>query len=151
MPRAYGFNAPDGDYEDSGNNVLNIDFIVFTLLIIANTAVVICLSYLLGWPRRSRVKNLPYESGIMPTGDAHVRTAVPYYLVAIAFILFDVEVLFLYAYGIVMYQLSWDGFAKAMIFLFFVFSGLVYIWLRGGLMWRHLSSKVSAKATSSQG
>jgi NADH-quinone oxidoreductase subunit A len=130
--------------------VLNIDFIVYALLVTANAGVIIGLSYLLGWPRRSRVKNEPYESGIAPTGPAHVRTSIPYYLVGIAFILFDVEVLFLYTYGIVMYRLEWDGFFKAMLFLFFVFSGLVYIWLRGGLMWRHLSSKVSAKASSSQ-
>ncbi len=123
-------------------------FLVYTVFVIANAFVVIGLSYLLGWPSRNRTKNLPYESGIVPTGEAHVRTAVPYYLVAIAFILFDVEVLFLYTYGVAMYRLGWEGFFKALVFIFFVFAGLVYLWLRGGLMWRHLSSKASDKHTS---
>jgi NADH-quinone oxidoreductase subunit A len=124
--------------------------LIYGFMVVANAFLVVGVSYLLGLPRRSRVKDVPYESGIAPTGGAQAQTMVPYYLVAICFILFDVEILFLYTYGIDMYRLRWDGFVKAMIFLFFVFGGLVYIWLRGGLIWRHLSTKASDKASSSQ-
>lgn len=97
------------------------------------------VSYLFGVPRHQRHKDMPYESGITPTGTAQVRMSIPYYLVAIFFLLFDVEVAFLFAWAVVAYELGWVGFAKAFIFIAFLTGGLVYTWLRGGLEWRRLS------------
>jgi NADH-quinone oxidoreductase subunit A len=119
-------------------------------LIVGAAAIVIVLSTLLGHPRHSKYKDTPYESGIAPTGDARLRTAVPYYLVAIFFIMFDVEVIFLYPWAVRLQELSWAGFAKALVFLIFVTAGLAYIWLRGGLAWRHLSRTASGRASSSR-
>ncbi len=73
---------------------------------------------------------------------------MPYYLVAIFFLMFDVEIAFLYAYGSAIRDLGWDGFIKAFIFILFLTGGLAYIWLRGGLEWRHHSKRASNKATS---
>lgn len=120
--------------------------IVFSVMVLANAIGATAASYLLGRPRHSPVKDIPYESGITPTGEAHVRTAVPYYLVAIFFILFDVEVIYLFPWGAAMRDLSWPGLIKAFVFIIFVFAGLIYIWLRGGLIWRHRSSKASKTA-----
>jgi len=110
--------------------------------------VIIGLGYLLGLPRHNKHKDQPYESGVVPTGGARLRMAVPYYLVAIFFLMFDVEIAFLYAYGMAIRELGWDGFLKMFIFIVFLIGGLAYIWLRGGLEWRHHSRKASSKATS---
>jgi len=111
--------------------------------------VIIGLSRLLGKPTRSKIKDIPYESGIAPTGGAHVRTSIPYYLVAIFFLMFDVEIAFLYAYGITVRELGWDGFVKAMIFIGFLVGGLAYIWMRGGLQWRHPKKEARNNHSSS--
>jgi NADH-quinone oxidoreductase subunit A len=110
--------------------------------------IIIGLSRLLGKPTHSKIKDIPYESGIAPTGTANVRTSIPYYLVAIFFLMFDVEIAYLYAYGVSVRDLGWDGFLKAMIFIGFLAGGLVYIWLRGGLEWRR-PSKTAPKNPSS--
>lgn len=126
-----------------------IPLAVFVAAVFITAAGAVVVSALLGWSRRGKYKDLPYESGIPPTGDARIRMAVPYYLVAIMFILFDVEILILYPYAAAMRGLAWDGFAKALVFILFVFAGLVYVWLRGGLIWRHRSGPGSAKTSSS--
>jgi NADH-quinone oxidoreductase subunit A len=99
-------------------------------------------SYIFGVPRHQRHKDMPYESGITPTGGAQVRMSIPYYLVAIFFLLFDVEVAFLFTWAVVAYDLGWVGFLKAMVFVGFLTAGLIYTWLRGGLEWRRHSKTV---------
>lgn len=118
------------------------ELLIYTFLIVGMAFVIIGLSRLLGKPTRSKIKDIPYESGMAPTGGAHVRTSIPYYLVAIFFLLFDVEIAFLYAYGTAVRDLGWDGFVKVMIFIGFLTGGLAYIWLRGGLEWRRPTKKV---------
>lgn len=125
-----------------------LEILIYTLLVVANAGVIILLGYLLGLPRHNKHKDTPYESGMIPTGGARLRMSVPYYLVAIFFLMFDVEIAFLYAYGMSMRELGWSGFIKAFIFILFLTGGLAYIWLRGGLEWRHHSRRASSKATS---
>lgn len=143
--RAGFLHRPDG-FEN--NNVL--PFLVYSLVVAAVAAVIIPLSTFLGRPRHSSHKDMPYESGIAPTGGAHIRTSIPYYLVAILFIMFDIEIIYLYPWAVRLYELSWAGFVKALIFLIFVFAGLAYVWLRGGLIWRHLIKTASGKPSSSR-
>ena len=118
-----------------------LPLLVYGALVFGAGIVVIVLSTLLGKPRHSPHKDVPYESGIAPVGEAHIRQSVPYYLVAVFFILFDVDIIFLYPWAVRAYELSWGGFIKALVFILFLFAGLVYIWLRGGLIWRHLSTR----------
>jgi NADH-quinone oxidoreductase subunit A len=117
-------------------------------MVIGMAFVIIGLSRLLGRPVHNKHKDMPYESGIAPTGGARLRMSVPYYLVAIFFLMFDVEIAFLYAWGIALRDLGWQGFVKAMIFIGFLVGGFIYIWLRGGLEWRRPSNRASSKATS---
>lgn len=124
-----------------------VPFLIYSAAVIALAVIIIGFSTLLGIPRRNPQKDTPYESGIEPTGGAQVRTAIPYYLIAIFFILFDVELIFLYPWAVRLHQLSWSGFFKAFMFLAFVAAGLLYIWLRGGLVWR-LASRTSSETTS---
>jgi NADH-quinone oxidoreductase subunit A len=116
-----------------------LELSVYAVMVIMVAVGAIVLSLILGKPRHSRYKDTPYESGIAPTGPSQTNMSIPYYLVAISFLLFDVEVVFLYAWAIRFYELSWEGLLKAGVFIAFLFAGLVYIWLRKGLVWRRLS------------
>lgn len=125
------------------------ELLIYTVLVVGMAFIIIGLSRLLGKPTHSKIKDIPYESGMAPTGGAHVRTSIPYYLVAIFFLMFDVEIAFLYAYGTAVRDLGWDGFVKVMVFIGFLAGGLAYIWLRGGLQWRHPMKKASSNRLSS--
>ncbi len=92
-------------------------------------------SYLLGKRVRSRVKDMPYECGIVPTGDARQRFSVKFYLVAMVFILFDIEAVFLYPWAVVFRQLKMFAFVEMAVFLVLVLSGFFYIWKKGALDW----------------
>jgi NADH-quinone oxidoreductase subunit A len=93
------------------------------------------LSALIGKRRPSRVKNQPYECGITPTGDASTRFSVKFYLVAMLFILFDVEAVFLYPWAIIYRDLKWFGFWEMLVYIGIVLVGFVYIWKKGVLDW----------------
>jgi NADH-quinone oxidoreductase subunit A len=93
------------------------------------------LSFLLGTHRRSRQKLAPYECGIAPTGDARHRFNVKFYLVAMVFILFDVEIVFLYPWAVIFHQLRMFGFLEMLLFLLLVLPGFVYLWKKGVFDW----------------
>ena len=93
------------------------------------------VSYLLGKRVRDRVKETPYESGINPTGDARQRFSVKFYLVAMLFILFDIEAIFLYPWVVVYRDLKMMGFLEMLVFVVLILSGFFYIWKKGALNW----------------
>jgi len=92
-------------------------------------------SWLLGKKVRNRIKDTPYESGIMPTGDARQRFSVKFYLVGMLFILFDIEAIFLYPWVVVYRELKIFGFVEMLIFVILILSGFFYIWKKGALDW----------------
>ena len=92
-------------------------------------------SYLLGQHRPTPRKLSAYECGISPTGDARQRFSVKFYLVAMVFILFDVEVVFLYPWAVVFRELGRFGFVEMFLFLLLVLPGFVYMWKKGVLDW----------------
>jgi NADH-quinone oxidoreductase subunit A len=93
------------------------------------------VSALLGKKIRNRVKDMPYESGIVPTGDARHRFSVKFYLVGMLFILFDIEAIFLYPWVVVYRDLKMLGFFEMLIFVILILSGFFYIWKKGALDW----------------
>ena len=95
------------------------------------------LSYLLGKKVRNRVKDMPYESGIVPTGDARQRFSVKFYLVGMLFILFDIEAIFLYPWAVVYRQLKMFAFVEMLIFVILIFCGFFFIWKKGALDWSY--------------
>ncbi len=101
----------------------------------------ITVSYLLGKRVKNRVKDMPYESGIVPTGDARQRFSVKFYLVAMLFILFDIEAIFLYPWAVVYRELLMPGFIEMLIFVILILSGFFYIWKKGALDWSGEVSK----------
>jgi NADH-quinone oxidoreductase subunit A len=92
-------------------------------------------SFLLGKKVRNRVKDMPYECGITPTGSARERFSVKFYLVAMVFILFDIEAIFLFPWAVVFRELKMFGFVEMFLFVILVFAGFFYIWKKGVLSW----------------
>jgi NADH-quinone oxidoreductase subunit A len=90
---------------------------------------------LIGRKTHSRFKDQPYESGVDPTGPAQPGRPVPFYLVAIFFIVFDVEVVFISSWAVAYDLLGWSGFLQILFFIVILFFGLVYLWAEGALDW----------------
>ncbi len=95
----------------------------------------ILLSALLGPRRPSPEKLSPYECGIEPVGTARERFSVKFYLVAMLFIIFDMEIVFLYPWAVVYKQLKAFGLAAMGTFLLILLVGYFYVWKKGGLEW----------------
>lgn len=108
---------------------------VYGLMVLALIAVLLFISSWLGQKKPSPEKLRVYESGIIPTGTARLRYPVPFYLVAIFFLIFDVEGAFIFSWAIACENLGWSGWFQITFFIFVLVLGLVYIWVKGGLEW----------------
>ena len=93
------------------------------------------LTTLLGPKLRFTEKQEPFECGEHPIVSPYQRFNVKFYMVAVSFIIFDVEVVFLYPWAVVFRELGWFGFLAMMPFLFLLTAALVYEWMKGGLDW----------------
>ena len=102
---------------------------------IANAVGMVVLSHLVSPFRPTPAKLEPYESGMTPLGDTRERFSVKFYMVAILFIVFDLETIFLLSWGVVMRSLGWEGFAAALIFIVVLTVGMIYEWKKGALEW----------------
>jgi NADH-quinone oxidoreductase subunit A len=78
----------------------------------------------------------PFESGVVPVGDVHVRLAVHYYPVAIFFVIFDLEAIFIYAWAVAFREAGWMGYVEMLTFILILLASLVYLWRCGALDWR---------------
>jgi len=108
---------------------------VFAGMVCLLIAVLLFISGWLGEKRRSTEKGRAYESGIIPTGSARLRYPVPFFLVAIFFLIFDVEGAFIFTWAIAWEELGWAGWLEITFFIGMLVLGLVYIWRKGGLQW----------------
>ena len=97
----------------------------------------VILSSLFGPRRPTPEKSAPYECGMPPVGDARERQSVKFYLVAMIFLLFDIEVAFLYPWAMALRQLGWPGFVQVVLFMALLLAGYVYVWRKGVLDWGH--------------
>ncbi|MHB8231299.1 MAG: NADH-quinone oxidoreductase subunit A [bacterium] len=77
----------------------------------------------------------PYECGVEPTGEPHVRFDIKFYLIAIFFLLFDIEALFLFPWAVIFSKLGFLGFIEMFLFIVILVIGLLYVWLKGALKW----------------
>ena len=95
----------------------------------------VTLSGLLGPKHPTAEKSAPYECGMPPVGDARERVSVKFYLVAMIFLLFDIEVAFLYPWAMALRDLGWSGFLQVVLFFALLLAGYVYVWRKGVLDW----------------
>ena len=100
---------------------------------------IVTLSWIIGYRRPTRAKMSPYECGMTPVGDARERFSVKFYLVAMLFILFDVEAVFLYPWAVILKDLKMFGFWEMLIYIGIVLVGLLYVWKKGVLDWNQVS------------
>jgi NADH-quinone oxidoreductase subunit A len=100
---------------------------------------IVTLSWIIGYRRPTRAKMSPYECGMTPVGDARERFSVKFYLVAMLFILFDVEAVFLYPWAVILKELKMFGFWEMLIYILIVLVGLFYVWKKGVLDWNQVS------------
>lgn len=110
-------------------------FIVYTVAVLGLVAAMLILSYLLGQKRHTKATEEPYESGIVSVGSARLRLSIDYYLVAILFVIFDLEAVFLFSWAIAFKESGWAGFIEAGIFITVLLVALVYLWRMGALDW----------------
>lgn len=114
------------------------DYLPIGLMLLLATifvAVSLLASRLVRPDRPTEAKLDPYESGIVPETEAVQRFPVKFYLVAMLFVIFDVEIIFLFAWASIYDSLGWYGVAAILIFTFFVAETLAYVWKRGALDW----------------
>jgi len=108
-----------------------------TVLALVIACALVTLSYVIGRKVKNKVKDMPYECGIAPTGDARERFSVKFYLVAMLFILFDIEAIFLYPWVVVYKPLKMFAFVEMLIFVALVMAGFFFVWKKGVLDWAH--------------
>ena len=108
---------------------------VYFAAAVALVALMVGLSYILGQRHRDRATGEPYESGIVPTGSAWMQFDVKYYLVAMFFVIFDLEALFIFAWAVSLRETGWAGFIEALIFIVMLVAALTYVWSMGALDW----------------
>jgi len=109
--------------------------LVQTILAVLVAGALITLSFVLGKRVKDKVKDSPYECGITPTGSARERFSVKFYLVAIVFILFDIEAVFLYPWAVVYRELKMFAFFEMFLFVVLIVCGFFYVWKKGALDW----------------
>jgi NADH-quinone oxidoreductase subunit A len=108
---------------------------LYAALVAIVVSAMLGLSYVLGERHKDRATGDPYESGVVSTGSARVKLSVKYYLVAVFFVIFDLEAVFIFAWAVAFHDLGWAGYAEIFVFIFVLLVGLIYIWRNGALDW----------------
>ena len=111
--------------------------LVQVVLAMVIAAALVALSFLLGKRVQNKVKDQPYECGMTPVGDARERFSVKFYLVAMLFILFDIEAIFLYPWAVIYKTFSnrLFAFGEMLLFIVLIVAGFFFIWKKGVLDW----------------
>ena len=109
--------------------------VIMVALGLGFAATMIGASLLLGPKNPTPEKLAPYECGMPAVGDARERQSVKFYLVAMIFLLFDIEVAFLYPWAMALRSLGWGGFVQVLLFMALLLAGYVYVWRKGALDW----------------
>ncbi|MGI9323699.1 MAG: NADH-quinone oxidoreductase subunit A [Pseudomonadales bacterium] len=112
-------------------------FLIYALSVVTLLAVTLLIARAAG-ARTSHTKatDLPFESGVVPVGSAdQVRLTIEFYLIAMFFVIFDLETIFIFAWAVAFYELGWQGFFGAAVFIFILLVALVYEWRTGALDW----------------
>ena len=102
---------------------------------LATALLMVIGSHILNPRRPTPQKEMPYESGMIPLGDTRARFSVKFYMVAISFIVFDLETIFLIPWAVQMRKLGWGPFLAMTLFVIVLAVGLLYEWKKGGLEW----------------
>jgi NADH-quinone oxidoreductase subunit A len=108
---------------------------LYAALVLLVAALILTLAWLLGGRRSHGAEAEPYESGIKPAGPLPRRLSVEFYQVAIFFVIFDLEAVFIFSWAVAARSLGWLGYLELLVFVLLLFAGLVYLWKVGALDW----------------
>ena|ERR1700754_1273357 len=114
---------------------------VYLVIVLALVVAMLGLSFVLGQRHHERATDSPYESGILSQGSARVRLSARFYLVAMFFVIFDLEAVFLFAWAVSVRETGWTGYAEASVFIAVLLATLIYLWRVGALDWRQGSRR----------
>ena len=117
---------------------------IYFLAVILIVSIMIALSSILGERHREKQTNEPYESGIVSTGTARVRFDIKFYLIAMFFVIFDLEAVFIFAWAVSIRETGWSGYGEMMVFIGILTATLVYLWRINALEWGSFT-KTSSK------
>jgi len=109
--------------------------LIFLILVSGFGIVSLIMSYVLGVKKPDPVKLSPYGCGMKPIGTARERFSVKFYLVAMLFLLFDIEAVFLFPWAVVYRELKLFGFFEMLVFIGVILAGYIYVWKKGSLEW----------------
>jgi len=127
-------------------------FIVYTAAVLAIMAVIVAVSAVLGERHREAATGAIYESGIVSTGSARIRFDAKFYQMAMFFVIFDLESVFIYAYAVAFREVGWTGYIEAFIFIVILVAALLYLWRIGELDWgtvKHLKESETLRRRAS--
>ena len=115
-----------------------LPFLIYALLalIIPSTMVIMSVLFATRPTTRTRARMIPFESGVSQGAPKLQRFTISFYLTAMLFIVFDIEIVFLYPLAVVLDELAWYGFAELVVFIGILVLGYVYVWRKGALEWR---------------
>ena len=123
----------------SANYLDNYGSLLLMFVLAAGLAgALITVSAIIGKHKPSPEKDMPYECGIRPTGDAREPFSVHFYMVGLIFILFDIEAIFLYPWALVYHDLKVFGFVEMLLYIIILLVGYIYLWKKGALDWNPL-------------
>ena len=123
---------------------------LYFLIALVVAGSMIGLSFILGERHSDRATGQPYESGIVSTGTARVRLSVKFYIVAMLFVIFDLEAVFIFAYAVAYEEVGWAGYAGLLVFVAILVVGLIYEYRMGALDWEPARLRM-AKAAREKG
>jgi len=128
------------DLATTGDSERLAALVIYSLVVFGLVALILLISHFLGHRRKdssdyTQANDEPFESGIVSVGDARLRFSAPFFLVAIFFVIFDLEAVFLFAWVIGFEESGFPGFVEAMIFMIILLAGLAYLWKLGALDW----------------
>ena len=112
-----------------------LPILIYLIVSIGVAVVMVVLSETVGKKTHTPVKDMAYECGMIPTGDARSRYSVKFFVIAMFFLVFDIEAIFLYPWGVVYKDLGWFGLVEMGIFILVLAVGLAYVWGKGALEW----------------
>lgn len=115
------------------NTTLLWPVLVYGAIVLSLIGVILGLSFVLGQRHNERATGEPYEGGILSTGSAHLRFSSQFYLIAMLFVIFDVETVFIVSWAIAFKELGWAGYVGVMVFIILLVVVLIYEWRNGAL------------------
>jgi NADH-quinone oxidoreductase subunit A len=116
---------------------------VYFLSVIIIVISMVAFSYVLGERHREKQTDEPYESGIVSTGTARVRFDIKFYLIAMFFVIFDLEAVFIFAWAVSIRENGWQGYGEMLVFIGILTATLVYLWRIGALEWGSFAKSIS--------